>query len=137
MGATILCCIDGRSHADRALAVASEMAAGMRRPLALLLVNRLRRQSGFPPSRDWSEAEATAMLRSAADTARAAGVTEIERILAEGEEVAAAILDCAQRIDAGHVVVGTGNPSLIGRLLLGSVSEAVVSGATCSVTVAR
>lgn len=133
----ILCCIDGTAHARRAVELAVEFAGGLQRGLSFVLVNQLRPASGFPPIRRWTEAEAQEILDVAVRYARANGVNRARRILFEGEDVAASILECARRIDAGHIVVGTGNPPFIGRLLIGSVSESIVSGAKCSVTVAR
>ena len=47
------------------------------------------------------------------------------------------ILDLAEEIGADMIVVGSHDRGPVGRLLLGSVSEAVVRGARCPVLVAR
>lgn len=137
MAGRILCCINGSAHSRRAVEVAVEMAAGLNRGLSFLLVNHLRPASGYPPIKAWTDGEAEEMLQIAARYAASHGVKDVKRILFESEDVAAAVIDCAGEIEAGHIVVGTGNPPFIGRLLLGSVSEAVVAKAKCSVTVAR
>lgn len=137
MSERILCCINGSAHARRAVEVASEMASGLGRGLTFLLVNQIRPASGHPPIKAWSDDEAREMLDIAARYATSRGVGDVKRVLAEGRDVAASILECAEEIGADHIVVGTGNPPLVGRLLLGSVSEAVVARARCSVTVAR
>lgn len=137
MARRILCCINGSAHSRRAVEVAVEMAAGLNRGLSFLLVNQVRPASGHPPIRAWTDEEASEMLDIAARYARSHGVKDVKRVLAEKEDVAAAIIEHATEIETDHVVVGTGNPPLIGRLLLGSVSEAVVAKAHCSVTVAR
>ncbi len=113
------------------------MAEGLDRGLSFLVVNQMRPASGYPPIKTWTDEEAEEMLDIAARYARSRGVKEVKRILSESEDVAIAIVDCAGEIEADHIVVGTGNPPFIGRLLLGSVSEAVVAKAPCSVTVAR
>lgn len=133
----ILCCIDDSAHSRRAVEVAVEMAAGLRRGLSILLVNRIRPASGYPPIRTWTEEEAQDMLQVAARYAATHGVKDVKRVLLESADVPGGILETADAVEADHIVVGTGNPPFIGRLLLGSVSEAVVSKAQCSVTVAR
>ncbi|HHZ08579.1 MAG TPA: universal stress protein [Rhizobiales bacterium] len=137
MNDDILCCVNGSAHARRAVEIAVEFARGLDRRLSFVLVNQVRPASGFPPIKSWTEAEGEEILDAAVRYARVRGVKGAKRILFEGADVAASILECARRIDAGHIVVGTGNPPFVGRLLIGSVSEAVVSGAGCSVTVAR
>lgn len=137
MTTRILCCINGSAHARRAIELAVQMAAGLGWSLSFLVVNHVRPASGYPPIRTWTEDEAEDMLGIAARYAASRGVKDTGRILSENENVAAAILECADKIGAGHIVVGTGNPPFIGRLLLGSVSETVITKAKCSVTVAR
>lgn len=137
MADAMLCCINGSAHSRRAVELAVEIAAGLGRPLCFLLVNQTRPASGYPPIKALAEEEAREILDIAARYARANGVREPKRALTEDRDVAAAILRFAADSGAGHIVVGTGNPPFIGRLLLGSVSEAVVAGAQCSVTVAR
>ena len=133
----ILCCINGSAHSRRAVEVAVQMAAGFGSGLSFLLVNHVRPASGYPPIKAWTDGEAEEVLDIAARYAASHGIKDVKRILFESEDVAAAILECSEKIEAGHIVVGTGNPPFIGRLLLGSVSEAVVARAKCSVTVAR
>lgn len=137
MSGRILCCINGSAHSRRAVEVAVEMARGLGRGLSVLLVNQIRPASGYPPIRAWTDDEAKEMLDIAARYADTHGAHDVKRVLVESRDVAAAILQCAGEVGADHIVVGTGNPPFIGRLLLGSVSEAVVAKAHCSVTVAR
>lgn len=133
----ILCCINGSAHSRRAVEVAVQMAADSERGLSFLLVNHVRPASGYPSIRTWTDHEAKEVLDVAARYASSHGAKEVKRILFESEDVAAAILECAEKIDTDHIVVGTGNPPFIGRMLLGSVSETVIARAKCSVTVAR
>lgn len=137
MSGRLLCCVNGSAHARRAVEVATEMASGLGRGLTFLVVNQIRPASGHPPIRTWTDDEAQEMLDIAARYAASRGVRDVKRALAEGRDVAASILEYAGEIAADHIVVGTGNPPLVGRLLLGSVSETVVAKARCSVTVAR
>lgn len=133
----ILCCINDSAHSRRAVEVAVRMAAGWDQGLSFLLVNHLRSSSGYSPIKAWTQNKATEILDIATRYAVSHGVRDAKSILFESEDVAAAILECAEKVEADHIVVGTGNPPFIGRLLLGSVSEAVVAKARCSVTVAR
>lgn len=137
MAGRILCCINGSAHSRRAVEVAVEMAAGLERGLSFLLVNQVRPASGYPPIKARTDSEAEEILQVAARYAETHGARDVKRILFENDDVAMAITDCAERIEADHIVVGTGNPPFIGRLLLGSVSSEVVTQARCSVTVAR
>lgn len=137
MAGAILCCVNGSAHSRRAVELAVEMAKGLGRELSFLLVNQTRPASGYPPIKALGEDETREILDIAVRYAHAHGVREARRALVEAKDVAAAILHFAAEAGIGHIVVGTGNPPFIGRLLLGSVSEAVVAGAKCSVTVAR
>lgn len=137
MAKRILCCIDGSVHSRRAVEVAVEMAVGLKRGLDFLLVNQVRPASGYPPIRAWSEDEARETLQVAARYAAAKRLADVKCVIVESGDVAAGILESADTIGADHIVVGAGNPPFIGKLLLGSVSEAVVAKARCSVTVAR
>ena len=137
MSEAILCCVNDSAHARRAIEVATELAAGLGRGLTFLLVNRTRPASGYPPIRAIPADKAKDILDIAIRYAEAHGARVARPALAEAPDVAEAILRFAGENAIGHIVVGTGNPPFIGRMLLGSVSEAVVAGATCSVTVAR
>ncbi len=48
-----------------------------------------------------------------------------------------AILELAEQIDAGLIVVGSNFKSTLDNLLIGSVSQSVINGAHCSVIVAK
>ena len=137
MSEPILCCVNDSAHASRAIAVATELAAGLGRGLVFLLVNRTRPASGYPPIRALPAERAREVLDIAVRYAEAHGVRGAHPALEEAADVAEAILRFAEERAVGHIVVGTGNPPFIGRLLLGSVSETVLAQAKCSVTVAR
>lgn len=137
MAATLLCCVNASAHARPAVELATALAKALERPLVFLLVNQTRPASGYRDIRRMSETEARDVLDIAMRYAEANGVRDARPALVEARDVAEAILNFAEERKAGHIVVGTGNPPLIGRLLLGSVSQAVVAEATCSVTVAR
>jgi nucleotide-binding universal stress UspA family protein len=62
----------------------------------------------------------------------AIGAIRAERLVREGG-AAAAILQVAQETHCGLIVMGTHGRSGLGRLLMGSVADAVVRNATCPV----
>lgn len=137
MAETILCCVNDSSHARRAVELSTELARALERRLVFLLVNQTKPASGYPDIKSMTEEDARAVLDIAVRYARTHGVHDARPVLVEARHVPAEILRHAEETDAGHIVVGSGKPPFIGRLLLGSVSEAVVTGAACSVTVAR
>lgn len=137
MSDTLLCCINGSAHARRAVVLATRLADALGHGLVFLLVNQTKPASGHPAIRAMTDGEAREILEIAGRYARTHGVEDARSVGLEARDVADAILDFADREGVAHIVVGTGNPPFIGRLLLGSVSEAIVTRAKCSVTVAR
>ncbi|MFN3548690.1 MAG: universal stress protein [Mesorhizobium sp.] len=135
--ARLLCCSNGSAHSARAVELACRMAPALGLGLSFAVVNQLRPASGFPPIRTWPPEEARRILEVAVRYARSHGVQNVDAEMLEATDVAACVIDYARTHDIAHIVVGTGNAPFIGRLLIGSVSEAIVSGAHCSVTVAR
>lgn len=137
MAAMVLCCVNDSTHARKAVEFAVELARELERELCFLLVNQTRSASGHPSIRALTDVHAREILDISQRYAQAHGVAAARQALTQARDVAAAILEFATEAGAGHIVVGTGNPPFVGRLLLGSVSEAVVARARCSVTVAR
>lgn len=134
MTGRILCAVNDSSHAQRALDVAIEIAHGCAIPLVLVIVNQpLTGSQWFR----YSDDDIKGILDRATSKAKAAGIKDVKRAVFESDDVAKAIVTCAKGVDAAHIVVGTGNPSLIGRLLIGSVSESILRTAECTVTLAR
>lgn len=132
----LICGIDGSLHARVAIDMACSLSRGLDLDLALVAVNRTRAAGGYPDLRDWSDEEARAILRGAEDQAKAHGLAP-KLVLTEGRDIAQALLAAAESLDAVHIVVGTGNPKGLGRLLLGSVAADVAEQAKVSVTIAR
>lgn len=137
MSSRILCCVNGSAHSRRAVEVAVEIARGLDKGIVFLLVNHIRPASGHPPIRTWTDEETRDLLDVAARYAGSHGVRDVKKALVEASDVAGSILESAKELEIDHIVVGTGNPPFIGRLLLGSVSAAIVTDADCTVTVAR
>ena len=137
MAKTILCCVSDSAHARKAIELAVELAKALGRDLTFLLINPTRPASGHPPIKALDDKEVSEILNVAVRYAHTHGAGSARPVLIKARDVATAILDYAADADIEHIVVGTGNPPFIGRLLLGSISAAIVAKATCSVTVAR
>ena len=133
----LLCCVNGSAHSARAMELACRLAPALGLGLTFATVNQLRPASGFPPIRLWPPEKVRQILDAAIRYARTHGVRDAGVETMEATDIAASIMDYARTHDVEHIVVGTGNPPFIGRLLIGSVSDAIVSGSHCSVTVAR
>jgi nucleotide-binding universal stress UspA family protein len=97
--------------------------------------------AAMPAGLDTKETEqrllehARSMVRRAADSLASAGMrTEIETVVADARE---GIIDQAKDWRADLIVLGSHGRSGIKRWILGSVAEAVVRHAPCSVEVVR
>ncbi len=132
----IVCGVDGSAHADAAVRVAAELAQARHGRLAIAAVNPLSPASGYPDIRGWKPEEQEAILRAATHEARRLGVSA-QAVAAEGRDIADALIDCARRLGADHVVVGTGDRKGLSEWLLGSVAREVAARAPFSVTIAR
>lgn len=130
----MLCAVNSSAHAQKALEIACAIAAGCGRSLTLLLVNEARPGRGVPR---YTDEEARSILDNAAVAAKNAGVSGVGKIIYDGSDVSGAIIESARDLGVDHIVVGSGNPPFIGRLLMGSVSEETARHAHCTVTVAR
>lgn len=135
--ARLLCCVSDSAHAVRAVEFACRLSGALARGLTFILINQLRPASGYPAIRLWPHEEAQRIMDSAVRYARSQRVRDMKSEIVEAADIAASIIEYSRTHDIEHIVVGTGNPPFLGRLLIGSVSEAIVSGARCSVTVAR
>ena len=141
----ILVSIDGSATAERALQEAVKLAAGkaqLRLVYVLEEVYPLDAEGyAFIDHAALQEAvrkTGERALAQAVETVRRAGVT-METVLLEavGERVAKVIDDEALHWQADLIVVGTHGRSGLSRLLLGSVAEDVVRGASVPVLLVR
>jgi nucleotide-binding universal stress UspA family protein len=90
----------------------------------------------FSEARERWEREAAEVLKEQAKLAENAGTTVDGAHLRKGRP-ADEIADLAEELDAGLVVVGSRGLGTVKRLVMGSVSEGVVSLAPCPVLVMR
>ena len=137
MAKFILCAVDGSPHAERAIAVAAEIAKATGATLDLFAVDQVVLDGRSAPIHRLGEEGVHALLHRAEATAVAAGYATPRLTAAAGHDVVQAILDYAQEHGVDHIVVGTGEKGAATRLVLGSVSHDLVVRAHCSVTVAR
>ena len=133
----ILCCVTDRDHALKAAQFAARISIGLGCPLVFLAVNKLQPHSGFAPMEQWTSAEIRQLFQKVDAATRKLGLKKSEQVSLDAFDVSQMIVDYAISEKITHIIVGTGNPPFLGRLLMGSVSEAVVSKAKCTVTVVR
>jgi nucleotide-binding universal stress UspA family protein len=139
---TILVATDGSPHADRAVDCAATMARALEALLVILSVTET--PSGETAQKlkeiehvgegDIPEVLAHTVLAQARKRARDAGVLKVEAI-ADAGDVAEAILNTARRRGVEIIVVGKRGRGSLAGLLLGSVSQKLVSLAPCNVLV--
>jgi len=132
----ILCATDGLPHSDDAVDYAIEFTKKLGGHLTLIAINVPLLTRGVR-SFLLEDSEIERILTTAQNKARGAGLSAVDAAMAHGRDVAATIVHYAEHNGIDHIVVGTGGPGLVSRLLLGSVSSAVIARAHCPVTVAR
>jgi nucleotide-binding universal stress UspA family protein len=135
---TILLATDGSREAQLAAATAADLASRTDSELHLIHVGELRptflAQTELEPAQ--LERQARELLDEQVRRVEEAGGTVEEGHLRLGradEE----IVDLAQSIGAGMIVMGSRGRGRIRRALMGSVSESVVRHAHCPVTIVR
>ena len=141
----ILVPIDGSATAGRALEEAIKLAEGKARLRLIYVIEEI-----YPLDADGyafidyaalQEAvrhTGTRALAQAAENVRqSGGISESDLLEAEGQRVATVIDEDAQKWQADLIVIGTHGRSGISRLLLGSVAEGVVRGASVPVLLVR
>ena len=135
---TILLATDGSTEAQLAAATAADLASRTDSELHLIHVGELRptflAQTELEPAQ--LERQARELLDEQVRRVEEAGGTVEEGHLRLGradEE----IVDLAQSIGAGMIVMGSRGRGRIRRALMGSVSDSVVRHAHCPVTIVR
>lgn len=137
----IMVATDGSSGADRAVDVAAEVARALSGDLLIVTIadsvafeeaQQLARTEGSIG--DVLEALTTQTLKAAEARARHLGVSQIELRVGWGD-VARSLIDIATGGPVDMIVVGRRGRGQLARLLLGSVSQKLVSLAPCAVVV--
>jgi nucleotide-binding universal stress UspA family protein len=144
---TILVATDGSRAADQAVDWAAELAKGQGATLLICMATNQQLTTPSGPEPDHVAEDKLApsdaglgfgaeVLRRAEHVAKAAGIN-YELCEVYGHNIGATIVKEAEARGADHMGVGSTGRTELSRLLLGSVSQAVVRHAHCPVTVVR
>ena len=137
----ILVASDGSREAQLALTTAADLAKSTDSELHVLHVGEVPlvyhpERHAYRAEYEEHEKEAQQLLEAQVQRIEGAGAGEAQAHLRMGradEE----IVDLAQSIDAGLIVMGSRGQGRLKRALVGSVSESVVRHAHCPVTIVR
>ena len=137
----ILVATDGSREAQLALTTAADLANSTDSELHVLHVGELPlvyhpERHAYRTQYEEQEREAQQILEAQVERIDGAGTTVTQAHLRMGradEE----IVELAQSIDAGLIVMGSRGQGRLRRALVGSVSESVVRHAHCPVTIVR
>ena len=140
---TILLASDGSEEAQLAAATAADLAEKTNSELHVLTVGPdyplyelPEHPAEFEDVLSENRREAKEMLEQQAKSIEESGGTVKETYLREGR-AAEEIVEVAEEIGAGLIVMGSRGHGRLRRALLGSVSDAVVRHAHCPVTIVR
>ena len=122
----ILVGTDGSDGAGRAVDLAARLAAGLRASLTIVHVVTL----DDPPLDAHNDHASIARVR-----ARELGALDVHSESLAGNDIAAIIMEAARNGGVDLIVVGKRGLTRVTGLLLGSVSQKLVSAAPCAVTV--
>jgi nucleotide-binding universal stress UspA family protein len=137
----ILLATDGSEEAELAATTAADLAKSTDSELHVIHVGETPlvyhpERHGYRAEYEEHEREARQLLAAQVERIKGAGATVTQAHLRMGradEE----IVDLAQSIGAGLIVMGSRGRGRIRRALMGSVSESVVRHAHCPVTIVR
>src|SRR5918999_1700621 len=138
---TILLATDGSEEAQLAATTAADLAKSTNSELHVVHVGEVPlvyhpERHGYRAEYEEHEKEAQQLLEAQVERIKGAGATVVQAHLRMGradEE----IVDLAQSIDAGLIVMGSRGRGRIRRALMGSVADSVVRHAHCPVTIVR
>lgn len=141
----ILVAIDGSATAERALQEAIRLAAGKARLRLVYVIEAVYPLDAegyayidYEALQEAVHSTGERTLAQAVETVRRSGITAETALLdASGERVASVIDGEALNWKADLIVIGTLGRSGLSRLLLGSVAEGVVRGASVPVLLVR
>ena len=140
--AKILVATDGSKEAELAASTAADLSARTDSELHIIhvgevpLVYHPERHGGYHINYEKAESQARQLLEAQVEKMKEAGATMAQAHLKMGrtdEE----IVEFAESMGVGLIVMGTRGQGRIRRALMGSVSESVVRHAHCPVTIVR
>ncbi len=133
----ILCAFDGTEHAKIAVREAAHIAKAHGASLTILVINTALGSPRSVAMSQWEPAEADRIGTEGRAVAEGSGAPSVDVVVARARDPAGAVIHYAHEHGFDHIVTGTGEKGAVAKLVLGSVSDAIVSKAHCSVTVAR
>jgi nucleotide-binding universal stress UspA family protein len=142
---TILLATDGSKEAQLAATTAADLAKGTGSELHVVHVGEMPlvyhpERHAYRAEYEEHEKEAQQLLEAEVARVKEAGATVVQSHLRLGRANVRAgeeIVELAQGIDAGLIVMGSRGQGRLRRALVGSVSESVVRHAHCPVTIVR
>ena len=137
----ILVATDGSREAELALTTAADLAKSTDSELHVVHVGEVPlvyhpERHAYQAVHEEHEKEAQQLLESQVERIEGASATEAQAHLRMGK-ADEEIVELAQSIDAGLIVMGSRGQGRLRRALVGSVSESVVRHAHCPVTIVR
>ena len=139
---TILLATDGSKEAELAATTAAELSERTDSELHIIhvgvvpLVYHPERHGGYHINYEKAESQARELLEAQVEKMKEAGVTVAQAHLKMGR-ADQEIVELAESMGVGLIVMGTRGQGRIRRALMGSVSESVVRHAHCPVTIVR
>ena len=140
---TILLATDGSKEAELAASTAADLSERTDSELHIIhvgevpLVYHPERHGGYHVVYDRAEAQARELLEAQVEKMKAAGAAVTQAHLKMGSRADQEIVELAESMGVGLIVMGTRGHGKIRRALMGGVSESVVQHAHCPVTIVR
>ena len=134
----ILVPLDGSALAEAAIEAALDLGRGMPSKLMLLRAAEAHTLPGADPTDEQVAVvrEAEEYLAAVADRLAKRGVKDVDTSVWYGP-AAAAVIEATKLKKADLIVMSTHGRSGLGRLILGSVTESVLRGATAPICIVR
>ena len=139
---TILLATDGSKEAELAASTAAELSEKTNSELHIIhvgevpLVYHPERHGGYHINYEKAESQARELLEAQVEKMKETGATVAQAHLRMGK-ADEEIVELAESMGVGLIVMGTRGHGRIRRALVGSVSESVVRHAHCPVTIVR
>jgi nucleotide-binding universal stress UspA family protein len=139
---TILLATDGSKEAELAASTAADLSERTDSELHIIhvgvvpLVYHPERHGGYHINYEKAESQARELLEAQVEKIKETGVTVTQAHLKMGK-ADEKIVELAESMGVGLIVMGTRGQGRIRRALMGSVSESVVRHAHCPVTIVR